>query len=189
MSEAVCKARDGEHPLRRIVLTGFMGSGKSTVGPIIAQRLQWRFADADDLITSRIGIPISQYFSRFGEPNFRKIEADTIADVLKDDGLVLALGGGAIETASTRSLLTLPGTVLVHLDVTLETTLARCCGTEADRPVLADRANLAERFARRLPLYRQAHLSVPADLLSPGEIADAIIKTVLGAVPRAQVAP
>lgn len=164
-------------PVRRIVLTGFMGSGKSTVGPLVAARLGWRFVDADEEIVARAGMPISEIFARQGEPAFRRMERETIAGLAAQEGLVLALGGGAIEDGATRLLLLEgPGTVLVHLEVTLETTLARCCGTDDSRPVLADRANLAARYERRLPIYRAAHVSIAADALGPEEVAEAVLR-------------
>jgi shikimate kinase len=92
---------------------------------------------------------------------------------------VLALGGGAIENDSTRSLLlNTPGTLLVHLEVTLATTLRRCRGTELTRPILADQANLEARYLRRLPLYRMAHFSIPVDALIPEQAVDEILRAV-----------
>lgn len=164
-------------PLRRIVLTGFMGSGKTTVGPLVAARLGWRFVDVDDVIVAEIGMSIPDFFARQGEPAFRAREHDTIARLAAQDGLVLALGGGAIEHPATRSLLTTsPGTLLIHLHVDLVTTLARCSGTESARPVLADQANLAARYERRLPLYRMAHVTIAADSLDPAKLAEAILQ-------------
>jgi shikimate kinase len=169
--------------VRRIVLTGFMGSGKSTVGPLVAARLGWRFLDADDVIVAETGMVISDIFARHGEATFREMERKTIARLAGEDGVVLALGGGAIEDAGTRELLLhAPGTILVHLEVTLDTTLARCSGTDGARPVLADRANLAVRYERRLPLYRAAHVSIAADRLTPEQVADAIVEA--GRAPR-----
>ncbi len=162
---------------RRIVLTGFMGSGKTTIGPLLAARLSWRFLDADDVIEAEAGASIAELFARHGEAAFRDREHATIARLSAGDALVLALGGGAIERAETRDrLLTTPGTLLIHLEVELATTLARCAGTEQTRPVLADRANLAQRYARRLPLYRTAHVSIPVDALTPDEVVDAILQ-------------
>ncbi len=164
-------------PLRRIVLTGFMGSGKSTVGPLVARRLGWSFVDVDDVIEAEAGFPIAEFFARHGEAAFRDHEHATIARLAAGDALVLTLGGGAIERPETRDLLlTAPGTILVHLEVELATTLARCQGTEHTRPVLADQANLASRYHRRLPLYRAAHVSIPVDTLTPDEVADAILR-------------
>lgn len=161
----------------QIVLTGFMGSGKTTVGPLVAQRLGWKFVDVDDVIEAEAGCTIPELFRREGEAAFRERERATIARLAGGEALVLALGGGAIEDAETRAgLLGGPGTLLVHLEVELTTTLARCSGTEHLRPVLADQANLAARYARRLPLYRTAHVSIVVDKLTPDEAAEAIIR-------------
>lgn len=163
-------------PVRRIVLTGFMGSGKSTVGPLVAERLGWSFLDVDNVIEAEAGCTIAELFARHGEPAFRDREHATIARLAAGDKLVLALGGGAIERDATRELLlTGPGTLLVHLEVALATTLARCSGTEQTRPVLADHANLALRYQRRMPLYRTAHVSISVDERTPDEIADAVV--------------
>ena len=152
-----------------------MGSGKSTVGPLLAARLGWKFIDADDAIVAETGTPIHEFFARHGEPAFRKHEQEAIARLIAEDSLVLALGGGAIETTATRNLLlSHPGTILIHLEAMLETSLARCSGTEGTRPVLADAANLRARYEKRLPLYRMAHLSIAVDALTPQQAADAI---------------
>jgi len=163
---------------RRIVLTGFMGSGKSTVGPLLAEHLGWHFVDVDDVIESEAGCTIAELFSCQGEARFRDIEHATIARLVSSGSLVLALGGGAIERAETRDLLLKsPGTLLVHLEVRLETTLARCAGTEHTRPILADSANLLSRYQRRLPLYRTAHISIIVDSLTPREVVQAIVES------------
>jgi shikimate kinase len=154
-----------------------MGSGKTTVGPLVAAHLSWRFIDVDDVIEAEADATIAELFARHGELPFREREHATIARLASGDELVLALGGGAIEHPATRSLLlTGPGTLLVHLQVELATTLIRCCGTEQTRPILADQANLARRYQRRLPLYRTAHVSIPVDQLSPEQAVDAILQ-------------
>lgn len=161
----------------RIVLTGFMGSGKSTVGPLLASRLGWNFLDVDDVIEAEAGCTITDLFNRHGESAFRDLEHSTIARFTAADSLVLALGGGAIERAETRGLLlTSPGTLLIHLEVALTTTVARCRGTEHTRPILADQANLAARYERRLPLYRSAHVSISVDTLTPQQVVEAVLK-------------
>ena len=162
---------------RRVVLTGFMGSGKTTVGPLVAARLGWRFVDVDDVIEAEAGATIAEIFARHGEGAFREQEHATIARLASGDALVLALGGGAIEHEATRSLLLAESeTLLVHLEVELATTLRRCSGTEQSRPVLADQANLSARYKRRLPLYRMAHVSIPVDSLTPEQVVDAILR-------------
>jgi len=164
-------------PPSRIVLTGFMGSGKTTIGPILARRLGWSFLDVDDVIEAEAGATIAELFARHGEAHFREREHTIIARLATGDALVLALGGGAIEHAATRELLlAAPGTLLVHLEVELATTLTRCRGTEHTRPILADQANLASRYQRRLPLYRTAHVSIPVDSLTPEQAVGAILQ-------------
>ena len=162
---------------RRIALTGFMGSGKSTVGPLLAQRLGWKFVDADDVIAAEAGSTIAEIFVREGEAAFRERERATIARLAGEEALVLALGGGAIEIEATRSLLLhAPETLLVHLEVELTTTLERCRGTEHLRPILADQENLASRYQRRLPLYRTAHVSIAVDALTPEQVVEAVVR-------------
>jgi shikimate kinase len=164
-------------PIWRIVLTGFMGSGKSTAGPLLAARLGWRFVDADNVIEAEADMRIAEMFAREGEAAFRRREREVISRLASVDGLVLALGGGAIEAEETRELLlNSAGTMLVHLEVELATTLKRCGGTEGTRPVLADEANLAARYERRLPLYRMAHVSIATDGLTPDEVVEAVVE-------------
>jgi shikimate kinase len=152
-----------------------MGSGKSTAGPLVAARLGWQFVDVDDVIEAEAGVTIAELFARHGEAAFREREHAAISRLAGGHALVLALGGGAIEHSATRALLLhSPGTLLIHLEVELATTLARCRGTEHVRPILADHANLASRYHRRLPLYRTAHVSIPVDPLTPEQVADAI---------------
>lgn len=171
------KAPKKVEPTRRVVLTGFMGSGKTTVGPLVAQRLGWTFVDVDDVIAADAGTTIPEIFRSEGETEFRRRERETIKGLAHCDELVLALGGGAIEDETTRLLLLRnPETLVVHLEVKLETTLARCRGTEHLRPVLADEANLASRYERRLPLYRMAHVTIAVDAMTPDEVAEAIVR-------------
>lgn len=167
--------------LSRLVLTGFMGAGKSTVGPLLAARLGWPFLDVDSQIESAHGASIAELFARHGEPWFRDVEHATIRQLLVENHpetrpLVLALGGGAIEDSRTLALLLgTENTRLIHLEATLATVLDRCRDTEAQRPILRDHANLEARYIRRLPLYRQAHLNLPVDALSPETVAETLL--------------
>jgi shikimate kinase len=163
----------------RIVLTGFMGAGKSTVGRLLAAQLGWRFVDVDDEIEASQGATIAAIFAQHGEPWFRQLEHETILQLLNSERVVLALGGGAIEDQRTRSLLLEAAeTRLVHLDASLDTVLLRCRGTESLRPILQDQDHLDSRYQRRLPLYRQAHLTVAVDSLSQDEVVTAILARV-----------
>jgi shikimate kinase len=152
-----------------------MGAGKSTVGRLLARQLDWRFIDVDDQIEAAAGTTIAELFRAHGEPWFRELEHQTVRQLVGEDHLVLGLGGGAIEDPRTRTLLlATEGTHLIHLEVTLETVLLRCQGTESIRPILADRLNLEARYHRRLPLYRLAHLTLAVDDLSPEAVASAL---------------
>jgi shikimate kinase len=162
---------------RSIVLTGFMGAGKTTTGRQLAERLGWTFIDVDTEIEAATGATIADLFIRHGEPWFRELEHDTICRLSGTDRGVIALGGGAIEDDRTRRLLlTAENTWLIHLEVSIESVLARCNGTDGLRPVLRDRANLEARYNRRLPLYQQAHVTIPTDSLTAGEVVEAVLK-------------
>lgn len=178
----------------RVVLTGFMGAGKSTVGRILAARLGWPFLDIDSLIAQEHGLSIAQIFSLHSEPHFRRIEAEAVARVL--DGAyqharaVVALGGGAIETDAVRALLfppspSVPSTVTVFLSAPLPELLARCHvvpGSDDSpvRPLLAAPEPPENRLARRLPLYRQAHLTVETSGIPPDRVAESIMAWLSG---------
>jgi shikimate kinase len=172
----------GQMPLpttiRRIVLTGFMGAGKSTTGLLIAQTLGWRFIDSDAAIEARTGRTIGKIFAEDGEAAFRVMEADTVREQTRGHDLVLALGGGAIEHLRTRDVLkSLDETRIVFLDAPLEVMVARCLAQPeaAERPVLADREGLLVRLTNRLPHYRTAHLTVSTADLTPEKVAERIL--------------
>ena len=166
----------------RIVLTGFMGSGKTTVGRLLAQRLGWNFLDLDDVIVQQQDQSIAALFAEHGEPAFREREHQALQQVIGNSKLVLALGGGALETAANVELLqSTPDTCLIFLEAPLDVLLERCrmqqLGSNAAiRPVLADPA-LLERYARRLPDYRTAHLTFTTVEQKPSEIVQKILVT------------
>jgi shikimate kinase len=167
--------------LSRVVLTGFMGAGKTTVGALLADRLGWQFIDSDRIVESRAGLTIADIFNRHGEPAFREMEASAIRDAVSTEHLVLALGGGALERPDTREFLAaLSACRIVFLEAPLDTLLARCAAHAAGpvRPVLQDRDRLAQRWQTRLPLYRQAHLTISTAGLAP----DAVVEHILAAL-------
>ena len=163
-----------------ITLTGFMGSGKTTVGKVLADFLGCPFMDLDDLIVKKAGKSIPEIFAQDGEPAFRQLEARLLRQTVEkytENTVVLALGGGAVTAPASASLLR-EKTVCIYLRATLETLLARLEGETAGRP-LAD-ASLAERLASREPIYEKtAHVIVDTDGLSPDEVADEIIISAL----------
>lgn len=168
------------HPVR-IVLTGFMGAGKTTVGSLLAQRLEYRFLDVDAEIERETGATIAQLFEQHGEPWFRELEHRTIRRLLEPERVILALGGGAIEDDRTRQMLIEGDSArLVHLEASMDTVLRRCRGTEFLRPVLRDATNLELRYQKRLPLYRMAHLSIPVDNDTPAGLVKIIVERLSG---------
>lgn len=167
--------------IRRIVLTGFMGAGKSTIGALLAQSLSWDFLDVDTAIESRTGKTVAQIFAQNGEAAFRALEAETIRAHTSRENLVLALGGGAIESEATRELLVSLGrTCVIFLDAPLDILVARCLAqpSAAERPVLADRESLLRRFNARLPYYRNAHLTITTAGLSPQAVVSRILEAI-----------
>ena len=163
--------------LKRVVLTGFMGAGKSTIGRLLAARLGWEFLDLDTHLESRTGATIPDLFARHGEAHFRRLESTALASALGRSRTVLALGGGTPEEITNRLLIEqTPDTLSVFLDAPFPTLFDRCMLQEIARPVLADPVEAEERFARRRPLYiRMARLTVDTSALSPEETVDHLL--------------
>ena len=163
-----------------IALTGFMGSGKTTVGKVLADFLGCPFMDLDDLVVKKAGKSIPDIFAQDGEPAFRQLEAQVLRKTVEkyaESTAVLALGGGAVLAPSSAALLH-EKTVCIYLRASLETLLTRLEGETAGRP-LAD-ASLADRLAAREPIYQKtAHVVIDTDGLSPDEVADEIIISAL----------
>ena len=156
-------------------LAGFMGSGKTTIGTLLARQLAWRFVDLDERIEEAAGLSIPQIFERFGEPFFRQLEADQLraalgrASELKQ-GTVLALGGGTYAQSGCPEFLRSAGVKVLWLDAPMEVLLARCM-TMAGRPLFRDEASFRALHAERLPSYRLADYRVetsgePADIVA-----------------------
>ena len=163
-----------------ITLTGFMGSGKTTVGKVLADFLGCPFMDLDDLVVKKAGKSIPDIFAQDGEPAFRQLEAQVLRKTVEkyaESTAVLALGGGAVLAPASAALLH-EKTVCIYLRASLETLLTRLEGETAGRP-LAD-ASLADRLAAREPIYEKtAHVVIDTDGLSPDEVADEIIISAL----------
>jgi shikimate kinase len=165
----------------RIILIGYRGTGKTTVGRLVAARLGWDFADADDLIEASAGKSVAELFDSEGESGFRDREAAALHDLCRRDKLVLATGGGAILSPANRELLRNAGFVawLVASPETIWERLRNDPATAGRRPNLTSAGGLEEvraLVAAREPLYRElAHFTVATDGPSPREVADAIL--------------
>ena len=163
-----------------VTLTGFMGSGKTTVGRVLADFLGCPFYDLDDLVVKKAGKSIPDIFAQDGEPAFRELEAQVLRQTVgkyAESTAVLALGGGAVLAPASAALLQ-GKTTCIYLRATLDTLLQRLAGETAGRP-LADDA-MAPRLAEREPIYEKtAHVIIDTDGLSPDEVADEIIISAL----------
>jgi shikimate kinase len=158
-----------------IVLVGFMGAGKTTVGQLLTERLRLPFTDSDEVIERRAGRPVGQIFAQDGEPAFRALEHQVIAELLDGPALVLALGGGAAEHPGTRDRLA--GAQVVYLQVGYGQAMLRVGGDPdpESRPLLA-RPDLAATYQRRLPLYAEiATVTVSTDGRHPEAISQDIL--------------
>jgi shikimate kinase len=177
--------------VRRIVLTGFMGAGKTTVGRLLAARLNWDFLDLDALIEARTGLSVPSIFATHGESHFRQLESQALACALGRSRVVLALGGGAPEVLTNRLLLEqTPATAIVFLDAPFATLFDRCMlqalnpGT-TERPNLADPVAAEQRFLARQPIYRRlAHHAIPTADLSTQETVTALLARLNAPPPR-----
>jgi len=158
-----------------IVLVGFMGAGKTTVGTLLAARLGLPFADSDQVLEDRAARPIRQIFAEDGEPAFRALEYGVIAALLDGPPLVLALGGGAPGHPPTRARLTCdPAAEVVYLHVGYDQAMRRV-GGDAGRPLLA-RPDLPALYQRRLAIYAAVStLTVPTDSRGPEDISEDIL--------------
>jgi len=165
-----------------VVLVGFMGSGKSSVGRVLARRFGAPFVDLDEWIESSAGCRIRDLFAREGEPAFREREKAALREVLSVKGRVIATGGGAFADEENRVLLRSYAPV-VYLDTAVETLLERLAA-DLGRPLLRgeDREEVVRALlSRRAPGYRTADVTVRTDgrtvVEVAGQVADWIERT------------
>lgn len=164
-----------------IILTGFMGTGKSTVGRLVAAELGREFVDMDTLIEQREGRPISQIFAQQGEAYFRQLEADLCRELAGQKGLVIATGGGALVPEANLRIMEQSGLVIC-LDCD-PATLWQRIGQSEDRPMLADQdegrfTRLAALLEQRAPAYRRIPHHLDVTQLTPEAAAERVCRLV-----------
>src|SRR5438132_7873581 len=141
-----------------------MGSGKTTIGTLLARQLAWRFVDLDDRIEESAGLTISSIFERLGEQASRPLEEDKLRAALgrateTKESTVLALGGGTYAQPGCPEVLRAAGGPVLWLDSPIEVLLSRCM-TMTGRPLFRDEASFRALYAQRLPSYQLADYRV-----------------------------
>jgi shikimate kinase len=154
-----------------IVLTGFMGTGKTSVGKIVAARLGWRFVDSDQVIVQREGMPVREIFVRRGEAYFRELESKVAGELAAQAGVVIATGGGMLVNEHNRSVMLERGLVAC-LNASADAIAARV-GRDKNRPLLQGdwRALLESR--------RAAYAAIPHQVETTGKTAGQVADEVI----------
>lgn len=165
--------------MKTIVLTGMMGSGKTTAAKLLAQKLNLESIDIDALIEQKEKLTISEIFKQKSEKYFRKLEQQTILAVTKPEKQVISLGGGAFEDPKTREFL-LKNTTVIFLEASAETIYERI-KNNTSRPLLCDnitKEKISEILEKRKLNYNSAHLKIITDNKTP----NTVIKEITGAI-------
>jgi len=170
MSTPLCVALPGGRS--QIHLTGFMGSGKSTVGRLLARQLLWNFLDLDGVVERHEGRSVARIFEADGEAAFRASERHVLRQVVGKPRTVVALGGGTLIDAGNQAL-SREHAALVWLRAPLEMLAARCVEDD-ERPLWGDRAALQRRYDERRAGYQVADFVVDAEA-EPDVVATAVL--------------
>ena len=177
----------------RVFLTGFMGSGKSTVGPILANSIGYEFVDLDGLIEAADGCSIAQMFQRRGEAYFRGREHQELLRLCERTRLVVSLGGGTLGQPDTYRLVRSSG-LLVYLKLSPEEVYQRVRHRD-DRPLLADpqgrrlspdqlRARIEQLYREREVLYASADITIESDARRVGVTVDRLVRELGPLLPK-----
>lgn len=160
-----------------LILVGFMGSGKSAIGRMAAQRLRFQFVDTDALVVDRAGIEISEIFARHGEQEFRDLETGVIESMAARERYVIATGGGAVLRERNRELLRSLGFVV--LLTANEDVIVERVARNSKRPLLQNddpRGTIVRLLAERRPAYEAAaHWTLDTSALTREEATDALV--------------
>jgi shikimate kinase len=167
--------------------TGFMSGGKSTIGPIVANSIDYNFVDIDKEIERTTGKTVNEIFSNLGEEFFRKIERDILKELSEKEKYVISLGGGTVTDPENLKIIKSSG-LLIYLKADLEYIFKRL-RFKSDRPALRSKegqwlrdndlkVKIGELFRAREPIYKLADLTFETDKTSIGKTVDAIVKKI-----------
>ncbi|CAG7622351.1 Shikimate kinase 2 [Paenibacillus allorhizosphaerae] len=165
-----------------VVLIGPMGTGKSTVGKALAEKLGWTFVDTDAVIEEKAGTTIGAIFAEQGEPAFRKMESETIASVLQGETRIVSTGGGAVLAEQNRKAMKTSGFVIA-LRATEETIIMRV-GNDENRPLL--QGNAAERVRRILEERKHAYDFADFTIDTTDKPVEVIVDLIVSRLPRGE---
>ena len=171
----------------KIYLTGFMGSGKSTIGPILANTLGWSFYDLDVVIEQKEGKKISRIFDEKGEEYFRNLEKELLKELALKEDVVLALGGGTITNQENIDFLKKIG-MIIYIKISAESAYKRL-RFKSDRPILTRNGmnrlpktefvgKIEELISERNKYYEQADIIIDIENLQIGKTIDKILKAI-----------
>ena len=169
----------------KIVLIGYMGSGKSTVGRKLAQKRNCKFIDLDDYIEQKEETTIANIFKNKGEIYFRRLETASLEELMNtSEAFVLSLGGGTPCFSGNMELIAAAKeTQSVYLALTPQTLASRLINEKAQRPLISHLEDLEALVSfigvhlfERQPFYRKAQISLPTDTLNPDETVEKIIE-------------
>jgi len=161
--EANSSAQRPRPVVRAVFLVGFMGAGKSSVGRVLAQQIDWPFEDLDERLQSREKRSIEQIFRESGEADFRRAEHAALQELLAELGSsprVVALGGGAFVQAQNAALLAQAAVPVVFLDAPVEELFRRCQQELVERPLRRDQEQFRQLYEARRPHYLAAVLRI-----------------------------
>jgi shikimate kinase len=164
----------------KIYLVGFMAAGKSSAARLLAERLQWRAEDIDELIEARERLSVSDIFARFGEPYFRAAERDILKVLFPLRRTVVATGGGTFADPENRGAIMLDG-VSVWLDVPYAEILSRL-PVDGRRPLAADLSQLERLYHLRRTSYEQAHIRIDGAGATVSQVVEHILDALSGSL-------
>ncbi len=162
--------------MKNIVLTGFMASGKTTVGKEIAKITNKRFVDTDALIEEEAGMPISEIFENFGEGYFRDLETVSCMTAAGENGSIISTGGGTVLRKENMDILRKNG-IIFNLEMTEALIAERLEKSKDTRPLMKDGlSGVIARYNQRKPFYENADFKIALSEKTPTEIAGEILK-------------
>jgi len=169
---------------RVILLVGFMGAGKTSVGKMLAEQLHGRFVDLDDLVVVQEGRSIAQIFEEAGESGFRSRESAALQQLLSEltssGNAVVALGGGALSQPENRAALERSGFPRIFLDAPVEVLFRRCASQNLQRPLLKEFSTFRDLYSSRQSHYSSAAFRIETENKSVAEVCNQI-RSLLGA--------